>query len=49
MIDSPDRHASARLMHSLDGPAWTSRIEQSVIARLKALHPDLADRLSGTP
>ncbi len=30
------------------GPAWTSQIEQSVIARLKNLHPDIAARLSGT-
>jgi hypothetical protein len=30
------------------GPAQTSRIEQSVIERLKHLHPDIAARLSAT-
>ena len=30
------------------GPAQTSQIEQSVIERLKNLHPDLATRLSAT-
>lgn len=30
------------------GPAQTSQIEQSVIERLRKLHPDLADQLSGT-
>jgi hypothetical protein len=30
------------------GPAQTSQIEQSVIERLKSLHPELAGRLSGT-